>query len=285
MATVPGIFPNADVILARLSLVDGTSGSIVAVGAWIALHAGAAEEIFAQWAKLISNPESDDATRIGLLHLVHEVILSCQNRSIGDAGIKSLLTAMAKRCPGAFAAAAAKAGNEFKAKLAQVLQWWTVMKVFPPTLLKELKTNILGDEVYLPVAGGQQGATASKDLQPLLKLHAKYTTAKERHRIATQSGDEDAIASAEEDLVRRLISLIKHIDGGATDSGSLLGKLRTELDDLRSGLGVVDNSSNGQSGVGGAGTGSGTQDGIGATDTGAVSAMTAIADPLADFFE
>ena len=276
--------------MARLSLIDGTSGSVIAIASWVCLHAMSARDILSVWAEQISQPGVDETTRIGLLHMLHEVILCCQQRSVNDAGVRSLLRAIAEFCPNAFGAiAGAKGGTEdVRFKLAQVLQWWTVLRVFPPALLQEYKKVSFGEvdpqTIIAAHQAGVQGNGAGgsaqsvpQELQGFVKLYSKYTSAKDRRQAALQSNQGEAITELTEDLTRRLINVIKHLDGsddrggtvgGMPAAGSLLGRLKEELAQLQGGSQVTSPTT--------AATGA---------ETTTAAPQAATLDPLADLFD
>jgi hypothetical protein len=237
------ISPSEQLIHSRLNLVDLSTGSIVAVASWIALHAAAADRIFSVWCDRMTSKDASDETRIALLYLAHEVVLCCQSRSVPDRHIKVIQTALVTRCgPGFAAAARTSTSNEFKSKLAQVLQWWSALQILPPSILREMKTNCFNTEfdqfLQLSTTGGRGGGAGAAEvsplIEPMMKYLKKYNVAKDKYRSAKTAGDQELVNETKEELERRIIALLKQVEGdSSSDRGSMLGTLRTELEDLR----------------------------------------------------
>jgi hypothetical protein len=239
---------SKEVITSRLSAVSNTGGSVAATAAWCAVHAYQAGDVMSVWSALVTAPTTETDVRVALVYVVHEMALSCVAKGPQSDAAKALMQTMGKVLPAALVKAvqieaqgsaqgdAAPAG-EFAAATSSVLNWWLAAHVFPAAWVTQLitATNVGSRDVGAAI--GRGGASLPPELQNVFKLYQRYQTAKAAaHKLETDGADGQAVTSAREDALRRLVPLLKALTGDETSSnGSIVGQLNADMTSLKGG--------------------------------------------------
>jgi hypothetical protein len=208
---------NRSLVMQRLSIVDGTAGSIVGAATWCALHSQDAPTIVSALCERLI--DASVPSRASLLFVLHEILLSCAAGATVDAGKRATINAVAALLPGTLKRALemdTTDTTEVRAALAQVLGWWGGLRIFPTGWLEDVaQLMISGSPVHDAVEGQAAAHDDARDaeLNTVAKCLAAYRAAKEHLRALTSEGaDSQSIESAREDALTLLNSTIKALN-------------------------------------------------------------------------
>lgn len=221
-----------DVIRLRIGSVENTAGSVTAVATWCGAHAFQSADVLAEWVAVLTEASTSTDQRVGLVHVLHEVVLSCLRRGAGDPFAQQMMHAVAQQAPAALRDACrlekTRHGNDaqlFATKLSVVLGAWQTARAFPRAWLTELVA------ATAPSAAGRSDGRSDnvpEELQQAVRLLAKFKAAKERQaRVAgSDSATQDAVEAATQESVRRLVPVVKALEEATQKLNAELATLR-----------------------------------------------------------
>ena len=250
---------SATLISRRVGAVDATMASIVGIASWCALHADQSDAILDCICSRLVDATVSISTKVSLINLIHEMMLSCAVDGCSEGGKKALGAAVAQRLPVALETLGPKGDlAELHDAVLKVTEWWSTLNIVPVVRLKAIRKPALK---YKKSKGTTGGASSSQDgsaqhvpqlLKNVLLLLTRYEGSKSR--LAGLEGaegtSEEDLQNARDDAKRRLRLLIRAVDGqravgGAQDDdvkaeegeenatgGGLLQVLQGELDTL-----------------------------------------------------
>lgn len=148
---------DRELILRRLRSVNNVTGSIVGTAAWCSLHIQHGPQICALITELMKDSTFAISRKAALLLVLHEILLSCTAGGVSDATKRLFVQSMANELPigvkavlyggsGNTTSSASDAAIIFPSTLARVVDWWTLLRVFPATWLDDL-TALLPPEI------------------------------------------------------------------------------------------------------------------------------------------
>lgn len=213
---------NKASVARRLDLVGSSSGSIVSVATWCALHAHDADVIVSCIDDKMRADTTSDGTRASLLYVLHELLLTCASRGTSESGKRAVLVAVSRTLLGTVDAILQKPHAEktaFVLALEKVAGWWVILHILPKPWMTDLQRKLDVAQKELGLAGSVPGA-----LQLVTSLMGRYSDAKEQwlqsQRKHSDSGMTTSDAAASETAMRCLIALRKaaagRLEGGAS---------------------------------------------------------------------
>ncbi|GET93749.1 hypothetical protein, conserved [Leishmania tarentolae] len=169
---------NREQIARRIDLVGPSTGAIVGVATWCALHGAEADAILNYVAEKMKHRDTSDAQRASLVYVIHELLLSCATRGVSDNAKRSILKAVSLTLPNAVKdTLRQKASNHtaFLIALQKATEWWGMLNLFPAAWLTKLQVT---------VQEGQESTshrtTAPSALLQVANLLQRYQHAKEQ---------------------------------------------------------------------------------------------------------
>lgn len=201
-------------VVQRLSMVDGTAGSVVGAATWCALHAQDAAIIVSVLCERLA--DSSVGARPSLLFVLHELLLSCAAGATVDAGKRATIGAIVALLPPAVAKALSVEGadtSELRSTLGQVIGWWESLRIFTSSWLEDLAT--VGCAAASPADHPSPSVEDHRDAEitTVAKLLAAYRAAKDTlHALQAEGSSTTAIENAREDAVTCLNAAIKALN-------------------------------------------------------------------------
>jgi hypothetical protein len=235
--------------------------SIVGIASWCALHADQSDAILDSICSRLVDVTVNISTKVSLLNLIHEMMLSCAVDGCSEGGKKALGAAVAQRLPVALETLGPKEDlAELHDAVLKVTEWWSTLNIVPVIRLKAIRKPALK---FKKSRGSTGGASSSAQdgsaqhvpqlLRNVLLLLTRYEGSKSRlvGLEGAEGTSEEDLQNARDDTKRRLRLLIRAIDGqravggGAQDDavkeegeetntggGGLIQVLQGELDTL-----------------------------------------------------
>ncbi|KPI87046.1 hypothetical protein ABL78_3858, partial [Leptomonas seymouri] len=133
---------NREQIARRVDLIGPSTGAIVSVATWCALHGADAEAIIAYVAEKMKHKETSDAQRASLIYLIHELLLTCATRGVSDSAKRSILIAVSRALPRAVQDTLRQKTSDhtsFVMALRKATEWWAMLNLFPTAWLAQLQ--------------------------------------------------------------------------------------------------------------------------------------------------
>lgn len=239
---------NREQIARRVDLVGPSTGTIVGVATWCALHGADADAIMNYMAEKLKHKDTTDAQRASLVYVIHELLLSCATRGVSDSAKRSILVAVSRTLPRAVQdTLRQRAGDHttFLIALQKATEWWAMLKLFPAAWLAQLQ----GAVQHAQEEAGQRMAVPSALLQ-VANLLQRYQHAKEQWLLNRQvKADEGPVSGTSgtaqpgggagassvdvDDAARRcLIALRKAVEGRFERNAALLAWCEAERAEL-----------------------------------------------------
>lgn len=135
---------NREQIARRIDLIGPSTGAIVSVATWCALHGAEAESIMAYIVEKMKHKETSDAQRASLIYLIHELLLTCATRGVSDSAKRSILIAVSRMLPRAVQDALRQKSSDhtvFVVALQKATEWWAMLNLFPTAWLSQLQRS------------------------------------------------------------------------------------------------------------------------------------------------
>ncbi|KPA81825.1 hypothetical protein ABB37_04089 [Leptomonas pyrrhocoris] len=168
---------NREQIARRVDLIGPSTGAIVSVATWCALHGAEADSIVAYVAEKMKHKETTDAQRASLIYLIHELLLTCATRGVSDSAKRSILIAVSRTLPRAVQDTLRQKTcdhTSFVAALQKATDWWAMLNLFPIAWLAQLKRT---SQEAQEAAG--HSTTVPSALLQVAALMQRYQHAKE----------------------------------------------------------------------------------------------------------
>lgn len=255
---------NAALINKRIGCVDTAMASIVGIAAWCALHADHSDAILQSICTRMEDASVAVGTKVSLMYLIHEMMLSCAVDGCSEGGKKALSGAVAQRLPLAVEALGPREElAELHEAVLQITEWWSTLNIISLDRLKAIRKPALkykkkqkgsasssgsagGGASHSPSAGAHQVPPLLRNVAALL---SRFEDSKQRLTAleGSQGASDEDIVNAKDDCKRRLRLLLRSIDGqqqrhvgdddeegaaGSGGGGGLLQLLQGELDSL-----------------------------------------------------
>ncbi|CCW63236.1 unnamed protein product [Phytomonas sp. EM1] len=224
---------NAERVAQRIDLVGSSSGSIVSVATWCALHAHDFDTIMGCIGDKLKADSTADTTRASLLYVLHEVLLTCAARGVSQGAQRTILTAISRTLPNYVDSVLQKSQVEahasFIAALGKVLVWWDSLNMFPRAWIHNLRKKQQQAEAQVQASSGVSLGSASMlaSLQRVFHLMSRYEDAKQQwkmSRLVTKDTDEDGsrgVATTGGHARRALIALREAVGNYSVDGTAL----------------------------------------------------------------
>ncbi|KAG5490812.1 hypothetical protein JKF63_00934 [Porcisia hertigi] len=186
---------NREQIARRIDLVGPSTGAIVGVATWCALHGAEADAILRYVAEKMKHKDTTDAQRASLVYVIHEVLLSCATRGVSDNAKRSILKAVSLTLPSAVRDTLRHRASDhtaFLIALQKATDWWGMLNLFPAAWLTKLQST---------AQDGQDDAgrrtTVPSALMQVANLMQRYQHAKEQWLLNKRIKAEEANANNE----------------------------------------------------------------------------------------
>jgi hypothetical protein len=251
---------NREQIARRVDLIGPSTGAIVSVATWCALHGAEADAIMAYVVEKMKQKETSDAQRASLIYLIHELLLTCAARGVSDSAKRSILIAVSRTLPRAVQDTLRQKANDHTAfinALQKATEWWAMLNLFPSAWLKQLHRTAqeaqeaVGHHTSVPsallqVAALMQRYQHAKEVwlqNKHIKIEEGTATANSGGVVAVGSGPDASSSSgggsagASSDVVddaahRCLIALRKAVEGRFERNTALLAWCEAEKAEL-----------------------------------------------------
>ncbi|KAG5464493.1 hypothetical protein LSCM1_00683 [Leishmania martiniquensis] len=209
---------NREQVARRIDLVGPSTGAIVGVATWCALHGAEADAILSYVAEKMKHKDTTDAQRASLVYVIHELLLSCATRGVSENAKRSILKAVSLTLPSAVRDTLRHKVSDhtaFLIALQKATEWWRMLNLFPAAWLTKLQSTV--EDVHED-AGHR--ATVPSALMQVASLLQRYQHAKEqwvlnRHIKAEEGSNSGRVASSQ-DAASRLAG------GGAGASSAVV---------------------------------------------------------------
>ncbi|KAK7202276.1 hypothetical protein NESM_000299100 [Novymonas esmeraldas] len=227
---------NREQIARRIDLVGPSTGAIVGVATWCALHGADADVILNCIGEKLKHKDTTDAQRASLVYVVHELLLSCATRGVSDNAKRAILVAVSGTLLRAVKDTLRQRSSDhtaFLIALQKASQWWGMLNLFPAAWLSQLQGS---------VQQGQEDAghraTVPSAVMHVATLLQRYQHAKEqwvqnRAAKADEGGAGAASGAVVDDAARRcLIALRKAVESRFERTAPLLAWCEAERAEL-----------------------------------------------------
>ncbi|CCW70060.1 unnamed protein product [Phytomonas sp. Hart1] len=220
-------------IAQRIDLVGSSSGSIVSLATWCALHAYDFDTIMGCIGDKLKADVTSDTTRASLLYVLHEVLLTCATRGVSQESQRTVLTAVSRKLPNyvewVLQKPQVEAHRSFIAGLGKVLVWWDLLNMFPQAWIQSLRQKQQQAESPSQTPNGVSPASTSmlSSLQHVVQLMNRYEDAKQQWKTcrlaANNSGGDNVndVTTTEGHTRRALITLREAVESHSVDGASL----------------------------------------------------------------
>ncbi|AYU84035.1 hypothetical protein, conserved [Leishmania donovani] len=209
---------NREQIARRIDLVGPSTGAIVGVATWCALHGAEADAILNYVAEKMKHKDTTDAQRASLVYVIHELLLSCATRGVSENAKRSILKAVSLTLPSAVKDTLRQRASDhtaFLIALQKATEWWSMLNLFPAAWLTKLQCT---------VQDGQESAghrtSVPSALMQVANLLQRYQHAKEQwvqnRNIKAEEGRSGSGAASGQDTAAPLAG------GGAGASSAVV---------------------------------------------------------------
>ncbi|KAG5489078.1 hypothetical protein JIQ42_00700 [Leishmania sp. Namibia] len=192
---------NREQVARRIDLVGPSTGAIVGVATWCALHGAEADAILSYIAEKMKYKDTTDAQRASLVYVIHELLLSCATRGVSENAKRSILKAVSLTLPNAVKDTLRQKGSDhttFLIALQKATEWWSMLNLFPAAWLTKLQSAVQDSQED---AGCR--TTVPSALMQVASLLQRYQHAKEqwvlnRHIKAEEGSSSGGVASGQD---------------------------------------------------------------------------------------
>lgn len=209
---------NREAVARRIDLVGTSTGSIVGVATWCALHAQDADVVIPYITERVQSANTLDSHRASLLFVLHELLLTCASHGVPESAKGAVLIQVSRSLPPAVEAVLrlpSKANAGFVDALGKVLGWWELLRLFPTTWLDGLRRRLREAQ------DGQTEVPMLAALQRITHLMSRYHDTKAHWEGSKQTGAGQAVDAAVDDAVRGALAAVQKAVDRLGDSGKL----------------------------------------------------------------
>lgn len=142
---------NKETIFKRLDTVSGsTSNVVVALGAWMALHAHDADKVLGCVEDRLKSPHTKASQRRALVFALHELLLTCSRaKETTEETKEKVLVNVSRILPRAVEVVLSSSfGSDrsdvmgFALALEKALDWWALLQLFTPSWLNGMRSKL-----------------------------------------------------------------------------------------------------------------------------------------------
>ncbi|CAJ1013153.1 hypothetical protein Q4I28_008466 [Leishmania naiffi] len=213
---------NREQIARRIDLVGPSTGAIVGVATWCALHGAEADAILNYVAEKMKHKDTADVVRASLVYVIHELLLSCATHGVSENAKRSTLKAVSLTLPSAVKDTLRQRTSDhtaFLIALQKATEWWGMLNLFPAAWLTKLQST---------VQEGQEDAshrtTVPSALMQVANLLQRYQHAKEQwvqnRNIKAEEGNTSSGIASGQDTASRVASAGAGARGAVVDDAA-----------------------------------------------------------------